>query len=694
MGSLMTVSVASNLVQTFAGNGSTQVFNYTHRFDETDELVVIVRSSAGVDTVKTLTTHYTVSGAGNDAGGSVTMLTAPASGETLVVYRKTEVKQEVDLANASRNDAPSVELQMDRFTRVMQDHQARLDRSVTMRPGSSGQELPEPSADKFIGWNSSATALENKTSVDLGGETLPTTANRFLHRNSAGTEFEALEYEDVRNKIDAAPYVSTRTALKALDTSKDTVAILTEQYREGAFVFDSSDHSADVTADTQEGIYVAPDSDATGASGAWVRIGFDRLDVKWFGADPGNTGDQTTAVQAWFDMVVYTETPGFLSAGIYRCTSQLDFDLAGNQNGITIEHAGHTNARISFSSAVAAPNLIIQNSSDAGIFYSRFGFHVSGDVNGKLLQIGQADFSDAFNHCMFDIVAQNANTSSGNVSVEINYTVFCEHKIVSNCSGNGNGVALDLKQCVGGLFWGGGGNADIALRMAGNTYGNTFINFDHEEVDTGTQTLTATVADNTFIGCIWSINDDEVFDFQAGSNNKIIGGTWSTYGALTAGAEGLVIDEMQERVIAASAVSASHTGDTTETTLATITIPGGTLGPNGYIEILTLWSITNNANNKSLIVRFGGASGPLFLQYVLGATATAQAYTMIQNRNSVSSQVGSHSNYGGLATSAGAVITGTVNTAADQDVLIRAQLSNSGDTITLERYVVKVRYGL
>lgn len=161
MGSLMTVSVASNLVQTYAGNGSTTAFAYTHRFDETDELVVILRSSAGVDTVKTLTTHYAVSGEGNDAGGTVTMLTAPASGETLIIYRKTEEKQTVDLENASRNDAPSVELQLDRMTRVAQDHGARLDRAVTMRPGSNGQELPEPSASKYLRWSSAGTALEN-----------------------------------------------------------------------------------------------------------------------------------------------------------------------------------------------------------------------------------------------------------------------------------------------------------------------------------------------------------------------------------------------------------------------------------------------------------------------------------------------------------------------------------------------------
>lgn len=52
----------------------------------------------------------------------------------------------------------------------------------------------------------------------------------------------------------------------------------------GQFYWNASDLSASVTADTQSGIYVAPDSDATGASGAWVRQYSGPVNVAWFGA--------------------------------------------------------------------------------------------------------------------------------------------------------------------------------------------------------------------------------------------------------------------------------------------------------------------------------------------------------------------------------------------------------------------------
>jgi len=76
----MTVSSSTSRVS-YNGNGSTTVFAYTFKVFDQDDLTVIIRSANGTETVKTITTHYTVSGVGSAGGGNVTMLTAPASGE-------------------------------------------------------------------------------------------------------------------------------------------------------------------------------------------------------------------------------------------------------------------------------------------------------------------------------------------------------------------------------------------------------------------------------------------------------------------------------------------------------------------------------------------------------------------------------------------------------------------------------------
>ncbi|MBZ9683124.1 hypothetical protein LB531_20920 [Mesorhizobium sp. CO1-1-2] len=91
---------------------------------------------------------------------------------------------------------------------------------------------------------------------------------------------------DVRDVLDVVVYVATRTALKALDTTKDTTAYLNESGREGVFIWTTGNFSASITADTAEGIYVKANAVASTA-GAWVRKGgwhVQGADARWFGA--------------------------------------------------------------------------------------------------------------------------------------------------------------------------------------------------------------------------------------------------------------------------------------------------------------------------------------------------------------------------------------------------------------------------
>lgn len=64
-------------------------------------------------------------------------------------------------------------------------------------------------------------------------------------------------------------------------------AFLTESGREGMFVFSTGDLSASVTLDTYQGIYVAPSTASTGASGAWVRKYDGPVNLSWFGMANG-----------------------------------------------------------------------------------------------------------------------------------------------------------------------------------------------------------------------------------------------------------------------------------------------------------------------------------------------------------------------------------------------------------------------
>jgi hypothetical protein len=77
--------------------------------------------------------------------------------------------------------------------------------------------------------------------------------------------------------------VTSRTEMKAYDVPAGYQISLEEGGRSGIFVFKSENLSSFVSADTQEGIYVAPASDLTGASGAWVRLYSTKVNALWFG---------------------------------------------------------------------------------------------------------------------------------------------------------------------------------------------------------------------------------------------------------------------------------------------------------------------------------------------------------------------------------------------------------------------------
>lgn len=145
------------------------------------------------------------------------------------------------------------------------------------------------------------------------------------------------------------------------------------------------------------------------------------------------------------------------------------------------------------------------------------------------------------------------------------------------------------------------------------------------------------------------------------------------------------------KIIAASAVIATAPADTNENVLATVTLPAGIMGPNGIVRITTLWTVTNSANAKTLKVYFGGLGGTTYLSVGLTAVASYQPITMIRNRNSVSSQVGSpDAATASISSSTDGVTTSSINTASAVDIVITGTKASAGETISLESYLVEL----
>lgn len=136
----MTVTSTTAKSGPYNGNDSTTVFDYTFYIADEDELKVTLTDEDGVDTIQTLTTHYSVT-IGDDGTGTFTMVTPPATGEKVTATLDVDLTQETDLVNYGAFFAQTHEDAFDKLTRLIQQLSEKVDRCLKL--GQSETSDPE-----------------------------------------------------------------------------------------------------------------------------------------------------------------------------------------------------------------------------------------------------------------------------------------------------------------------------------------------------------------------------------------------------------------------------------------------------------------------------------------------------------------------------------------------------------------------
>lgn len=221
-----------------------------------------------------------------------------------------------------------------------------------------------------------------------------------------------------------------------------------------------------------------------------------------------------------------------------------------------------------------------------------------------------------------------------------------------------------------------------------------------DAVDVGAEpTLTGATAD------VSPENSDTVYGGNAGAAFGTIKTTWTTIKAFfkiyfdTLYATLAQVATLESTKLSISAVTSyvlakDHTDHSTvgtgEETLATVTIPGGTMGPNGALRITTLWAVTGGTvGTRTARIKFGGTNYASV--NIVTTSITFNNVTPIRNRNSESSQIGGPAATGsvvGLASQA--VVTSTVDTSVDVSLVFTGASPTSGETLILKSYIIEV----
>lgn len=166
----MTVSTEQNRIE-YNGNDAATVFAFPYRFLDNAHIFVVLILASGVEDPQVLNTDYTLTGVGSDSGGEVTMLTAPATGQRLVIYREVPLTQETDYISGDPFPAESHETALDKLTMITQQMTEQIGRTLQFAittPAGFPNELPAPEASTIIGWSADASELQNYSLENLG----------------------------------------------------------------------------------------------------------------------------------------------------------------------------------------------------------------------------------------------------------------------------------------------------------------------------------------------------------------------------------------------------------------------------------------------------------------------------------------------------------------------------------------------
>lgn len=185
----------------------------------------------------------------------------PAAPQVLTIERNTPAIQPDDLTNTNTYDADAQETQLNRVILVSQENTRRAT-------------------------NAEAAALQAVENIGAVAQDGP------VQTVNGQSGFVVVD-KDTLGLGDAERTCATRAVMKDVSTNAAAI-LLTEANRAGRFLWTTGDFSAQIAADTAEGIYIKSNL-AAATVGAWVREDADVWNPWWFGCKASFTAAANVA---------------------------------------------------------------------------------------------------------------------------------------------------------------------------------------------------------------------------------------------------------------------------------------------------------------------------------------------------------------------------------------------------------------
>ena len=221
----MSISSATSKV-TYAGNGANTQFSFSLKVFQQSDVLVVLADASGTETTQTLNTHYTVNLNGDQnssPGGLVTMLTAPASGATVVIARKVLNTQGITLTDGGLFYPSVIEGALDRVTIQVQQLQEKVDRAVTVKisdTSTSTDGLATEIANAAVNAASASASASSASASASSASASASSASASASSASASASSASSSASSAAGYL--APVTATSTSSLAIGTGSKT----------------------------------------------------------------------------------------------------------------------------------------------------------------------------------------------------------------------------------------------------------------------------------------------------------------------------------------------------------------------------------------------------------------------------------------------------------------------------------------
>jgi hypothetical protein len=480
---------AQTVEYVYVGDGTSTVFPFPSRFLSSADIIV---GLAGVQQL----TGFTVSGAGDDAGGNVTFLTAPTNGVRVSLIRKPPASQLVDFINGQTVLEGILDNALDKLTMIAQYLLRSNVRSIRLSDFDASTSLtPLPAvvdrANRFLAFDSNgdlalaaniggvgvapfASQAEAEAAVSTSAVMSPL---RTKQQIDARLSSQALAEAGVDNVTLMTPLRTKQAILATATSSGSSMSFSTRAAAVAATIPAGVDRvvlSGRATAgDGGGGSYkrlggapgVTRSWHFQSAGGIWWQLEADPCYPKQFGALLDGTTDDTTAMQDWLDYVSSFRALGHGQNGSAKITTGTlsvgSNSVIDGKNCLTILRASDPVAYLVNLNAVTNTtirNLIVShtggfasltsNSIASGVKNFTVPAGLVGVVPGKYVQLTPS--VSPSNYMIALVTAYSGTTLTVNVGTAVGAGTFADWRVdmYPDSGGNPGNVGIALAGCT------------------------------------------------------------------------------------------------------------------------------------------------------------------------------------------------------------------------------------------------------